>query len=327
MGALHLQAVSVPPVCEQVVQSFATHFRIVNEKRTIRPARFAQISRARVKASRNVSQLALNQPGHSSTSSNTRLICRIMASARRVSADRAPCFRALRFPCGAPLPFLPRCLICHPVSTIGTRLHREAIVDPAPLHAFAKRLGNILTTGMGMDPETRELRPRTLPLSEEALALLIGFSDEVERAQAPGGKFELVRGFASKAAEQAARIAAVLSLWRDMGVAEVSIDAMRCGIRLAQFYLSEALRLSGAAQVSEEVAQAESLRVWMLSPSHGKDWLVVRDVVQRGPNRLRDRPKITRAIAMLVDAGWLAPLDAGTVLDGRTRKQAWRVIQ
>jgi hypothetical protein len=102
---------------------------------------------------------------------------------------------------------------------------------------------------------------------------------------------------------------------------------MRCGILLARFYLSEALRLSGVAQVSEEVAQAEALRVWMLSPSHGKDWLMARDVVQRGPNRLRDRPKVMQAIAMLVDAGWLAPLDAGTVLGGSVRRQAWRIVR
>ena len=45
--------------------------------------------------------------------------------------------------------------------------------------------------------------------------LLIAFSDAVEQAQAPGGEYELVRGHASKAAEQAARIAGVLTLWAD----------------------------------------------------------------------------------------------------------------
>lgn len=221
--------------------------------------------------------------------------------------------------------FLPRCLICQPVSTIGTRLHRETVVDYAPLNAFARRLSGILNTGMCMDPDTGELKLRTLLLSEEARALLIGYSDEVEQAQLPGGEFEPIRGFASKAAEQAARIAGVLSLWQDMGLTHVSIEAMRCGITLAKFYLSEALRLSGAAQVSEEVAQAEALRVWMLSPSHGKNWLILRDVVQRGPNRLREQPKAKKAIGMLAETGWLTPCPAGTVLDGSTRKQAWKI--
>lgn len=223
--------------------------------------------------------------------------------------------------------FLPRCLICQPVSTIGTRLHRETYVDTEPLDEFARRLSGLMRTEPCMDPDTGELRPRPLLLSEEARELLIGYSDEVERAQLPGGEFESIRAFASKAAEQAARIAGVLSLWQDMGHTHISIEAMRCGIRLAKFYLSEALRLSGAAQVSEEVAQAEALRVWMQSPSHSKDWLQARDVVQRGPNRLREQPKAMKAIEMLAETGWLALYPPGTVLDGSVRKQAWRIIR
>lgn len=223
--------------------------------------------------------------------------------------------------------FLPRCLICQPVSTIGTRLHRETVVDLAPLNAFSRRLGDILNTGMAINPETGELCPRLLRLSEGARQLLIAYSDEVEQAQAIGGTLEPIRAFASKSAEQAARIAGVLALWQDMGVTHLSMEIVRCGIRLARFYLSEALRLSGAAQVSEEVAQAEALREWMLSPSHGKDWLVPRDVIQRGPNRLRERPKAMAAIDMLAETGWLIPFKAGTVLGGSSRKQAWRIYQ
>lgn len=221
--------------------------------------------------------------------------------------------------------FLPRCLFCQPSSTIGTRLHREGRADPAPINAFAARLGDILNTGMCMDPETRELRPRVLALSDEARALLIGFSDTVEAAQAPGGEFETIRAFASKGAEQAARVAGVLSLWRDLNVSEVSIDAMRCAIRLVEFYLSEALRLSGVAQVSEEVAQAEALRTWMLSASWGKPWLTLRDVVNRGPSRLRESPKATQAIKLLAEHGWLVLQPPGTLIDGKSRKQSWRI--
>ena len=221
--------------------------------------------------------------------------------------------------------FLPRCLICQPSSTIGTRLHRDAATNLAPLHAFAERLKDILYTGMCMDAETRELCPRLVTLSEDARAVLIGFSDEVEAAQGPGGKFETIRAFASKGAEQAARLAGVLSLWRDLSNPEVSIDAMRCAIRLVEYYLSEALRLSGVAQVSEEVALAEALRTWMLSASWGKPWLTLREVVRVGPSRLRESPRAKQAIAMLVEHGWLIPLPANTEIDGSARRQAWRI--
>lgn len=228
-------------------------------------------------------------------------------------------------PLAADTGFLPRCLICQPASTIGTRLHDATMLNRAPLEAFAERLADILHTGMTMDPDTRELKPRTVLLSCEAKAQLVAFSDLVERAQVPGGDYEPIRGHASKAAEQAARLAGVLTLWADLGAQQVAGDAMANGIALARFYLSEAARLAGAATISVDVGKAEALRQWMLSPSWGKPWLTVRDVVRLGPNMLRESPEAKKAVAMLVEHGWLLPLPPGTVLDGQARKQVWRI--
>jgi hypothetical protein len=222
--------------------------------------------------------------------------------------------------------FLPRCLICEPASTIGTRLHDAAGWDDRPLQAFAERLSDILYTGIAMDPETRELQPRVLPLSAEARTSLIAFSDTVERAQAPGGEFELVRGYASKAAEQAARIAGVLSLWADMGTQAVQPEGMRWGIQLASFYLSEAKRLANAATVSVEVSRAEALRKWMQSPSWGKPWLTLRDVIRLGPSRLRENPEARKALSLLEENGWLAPMPEGTKIEGKVTRKAWRIV-
>lgn len=223
--------------------------------------------------------------------------------------------------------FLPRCLICEPPSTIGTRIYRDGPRDLEPLRAFAERLGALLHTGMAMDPETRALNPWRLYLSEDARARLVGYYDETEQAQAAGGPLEMIRGHASKTAEQAARIAGVLTLWMDLGRREVSPEAMGCGIALARYYLSEARRLAGAALVSDAVGKAEALRVWMLSPSWGKSWLTVTDTLQRGPNRLREAPEARKAIEMLLEAGWLIPHPKGTELDGKRRRESWRIVQ
>lgn len=223
--------------------------------------------------------------------------------------------------------FLPRCLICEPASTIGTRLHDASAWNPGPLEAFGERLGDVLHTGMAMDPETRELKPRLLALTAEAESLLVQFSDAVEKAQAPGGNLESIRGYASKAAEQAARLAAVVALWGDMGTQEIAGAAMANGIELARFYLYEAARLSGVATVSVEVAKAEALRLWLLSASWDKSWVTLREIVRNGPNRLRESPEAKKAALLLVEHGWLVPLPPGTVIDGQARRQAWRIIR
>lgn len=221
--------------------------------------------------------------------------------------------------------FLPRCLICEPQSTIGTRLHRGEARDDEALGAFADRLAGLLNTGLAMDPETRELKPGRLYLSVEARVRLEAYYNETEAGQAPGGPLEMVRGHASKTAEQAARIAGVLTLFQDTGRTEVCGNAMDCGIKLARFYLSEAVRLAGEAVVSDAVAKAEALRKWMLSLAWGKPWLTVRDVTRLGPNRLRESPEALKAIAMLVDHGWLIPQPKGTKIEGRACRQSWRI--
>lgn len=101
---------------------------------------------------------------------------------------------------------------------------------------------------------------------------------------------------------------------------------MADAITLAQFYLSEASRLASAATVSVEIDRAEALRKWLLE-SWTEPEVLVRDVVRRGPNPLRESPKARAALAILERHGWILPLDAGTVVRGAERKEAWRIVK
>lgn len=133
------------------------------------------------------------------------------------------------------------------------------------------------------------------------------------------------RGRASRLAEQAARIAAVLTLWRDLHAPHVDVATMADGITLAQFYLSEVLLLADAATVSAEIERAETLRAWLLDSFPNRE-VTVRDVVQLGPNSLREAPKAKAAIALLVAHQWLAPLEKGAIVRGAARREAWCIV-
>jgi hypothetical protein len=50
-------------------------------------------------------------------------------------------------------------------------------------------------------------------------------------------------------------------------------------------------------------------------------------VVNKGPNALREAVKARAALRLLEAHGWLVPLEPGTVVRGKTRKAAWRVIR
>ena len=230
-------------------------------------------------------------------------------------------------PMAADTGFLPRFLICEPTSTVGTRLHANMQRNDAALFDFSSMLRHKLETPLPIDPETRELQPRLLPLSSSARALLAQFGDAIERAQAPGGDYAHLTGTASKVAEQAARIAGVLTLWQDLQADSVSGETMADGIELSQFYLGEALRLADAATISAQIDLAERLRVWLLNDWQEPD-VLPGDVLQRAPIRaLRDRPTAKKAIGTLVEAGWLAPLQPGTEVRGSARKEAYRVVR
>jgi hypothetical protein len=227
-------------------------------------------------------------------------------------------------PLASGLGFLPRCLICEPASSIGQRLSANTRRDDTALDNFAQRLKAVLSQTMPTWDDGRTLKPERLALAPSARALLIEFSDTMEAAQAPRGPLSHVTGTASKVAEQAARIAGVLTLWADLKATEVQAEVMADAINLAQFYLSEASRLASAALVSEKIDNAEKLRKWLLE-SWPHDDVTLREVVNRGPNPLRESPKALGALEILQEHDWLKENEKGTFIRGAQRKQSWRI--
>ncbi|WP_374292892.1 YfjI family protein [Paenirhodobacter enshiensis] len=223
--------------------------------------------------------------------------------------------------------FLARFLITEPPSLIGTRLRRghDAGSDAA-VAAFTARLRAILETPLPTGDNPQELAPARLPLSQAAKDRLWRFYEAIERSQGAGQVMEQVRAYASKAAEQAARLGAVLTLWANIEAPDVTDDAMRCGIILAGFYLKEARRLAEAGLVSEETAKAETLRKWLLE-SWAHDDVTPREIVQFGPNSLRDVKALSGPLGALLKNGWLIQLEPGTVIRGGARREAYRIAR
>jgi hypothetical protein len=227
-------------------------------------------------------------------------------------------------PLASGLGFLPRCLICEPASSIGQRLSVNTRRDDTALDNFAQQLKAVLSQAMPTWDDGRTLRPERLALSPSARTLLIEYSDTMEAAQAPRGTLSHVTGTASKVAEQAARIAGVLTLWADLKATEVQDNVIADAINLAQFYLSEASRLASAALVSEKIDNAEKLRKWLLE-TWPHDDVTLREVVNRGPNALRESPKALGALEVLQVHDWLKANETGTFIRGAQRKQSWRI--
>ncbi len=222
--------------------------------------------------------------------------------------------------------FLARCLITEPPSAIGTRLRiGHAATSSTALTLFSGRVGQLLRRPLPLrDGSRNELEPPLLSLSDDARLVLQEFHLEVERAQAAGGDFEGSRPAASKAAEQAARLAAVLTLYDDPASDLITGETMTAAVMLASFYINEAARLADASTVSKETAEAERLRKW-LQEKWTEPFVSAADAAQSGPFKETERAR--RALETLERFGWVMTAPDGAIIRGKRRRTAWRVVR
>jgi hypothetical protein len=223
---------------------------------------------------------------------------------------------------------LGRMLVVAPETTAGSRMWREP--DPASdptIRAYVARILALLERPAPVADGTRNvLAPRALPLSAAARRLWIAFADHAEGQLGPGGELESIRPLGNKAAEHAARIAAVLALVSDPAAGEVDGGHMESGIRLAGHFLAEALRLAAVGTVHPDIRLAQRTLDWLRS-SWPHAAVSTPDLYQRGPSCIRDKTTAHRAASILEDHGYLVTLPDGATIDGTRRREAWGVVR
>ena len=221
--------------------------------------------------------------------------------------------------------FMARCLLAWPAGTAGTRAYcTDALLDDPAM----QRLNTIVLDRLRLplpvlagDPQA--LQPRALSLSPDAKAAWIELHNAVEREMRPDGKFSQVKPWASKTPEQALRIAGVLTLLEDAVAVSISRATMERATTLANWHLNEALRLASTAELPPEILDAEALLRW--AHTTGRQFIHSREVLQFGPNRIRERQTFQRAIGELVRAGWAIPVEGGMRLGGAHRRNVWTI--
>jgi Protein of unknown function (DUF3987) len=222
-----------------------------------------------------------------------------------------------------------RMLITFPKSMKGQRLWKEASPKSRDdVAAYQSRLDSLLQGAFSrMDPETRKLEFSTVQLQPAARELWIAFSDHLEKQQGPDGMLAEVSDLASKMAQHALRLAAVISYFQggEYVVREgISVDAMKAGIALGQFYLSEALRLFNAGSVDEDSENAQTLVDFIRKEKLdrvGKRWLS-----RNCPKPVRAAIVLKRALELLVEQGHLVAIGGGGEFRARGEKHSERTV-
>lgn len=218
-----------------------------------------------------------------------------------------------------------RLLVCAPKSLAGTRLYRET--DPAHIRAvkaFSAHIGDLLEHPLPLNPDRPgELQPRSLALKADATALFHEFSDAIERQIGPGGPLESVKGLACKTPEHAGRIAAVLALGDDLKADAIDRPLMARGIKLAQWYLNEALRLMDAEAFPADLLNAERVLSWL--QEREEQAFSLPCLYMKGPRCVRHKETAAKAVAVLLDHHQIEKVEGSVRIDGKVRRDCYRL--
>lgn len=210
--------------------------------------------------------------------------------------------------------FAARYLVSAPVSTQGRRPY-----TPPPagglrsVARFKARLRVLLDLDPPLDAEGR-LAPPVLPLTREAFDAWRRYHDETEIELGGAGAFADVPDFASKSAEQAARLAACLHIFASGPRGEIGPDNIRRGVRIARWHLRESLRLFAVMGEPVEWQHARMLEEWLAA--HGGR-ATASEMARRGPNSIREqsaRKAAAKVLTLLQRAEWRQEADGCAVL-------------
>ena len=210
--------------------------------------------------------------------------------------------------------FLARFLIAWPASTQGSRPFREAPPRWPALAAFDQRLTALLDASAPIN-EAGELAPQELELAPDAQAAWIVLHDAIEAELRDGGELADVKDVASKAADNAARLAALFHVFEG-GTGPVSLSALKSASRIVAWHLSEARRFFGELALPAELADATRLDEWLLAYCRRErvTRVPVSAIQKSGPGRLREKAKLEPALAELDDLGRVR-----VIRDGRAK--------
>jgi hypothetical protein len=222
---------------------------------------------------------------------------------------------------------LSRILVISPDSRQGQRFWKDAAPeDDRAALKYVEHVNRLFQRPMPLKEGTfNELEPRVLRLSPDARQVWIEFADNVERQLGPRGELEPISGFAAKLPEHAARIAGVLTMFENPDALQIEAITLVNGIALSRHYAAAALRLHGLSRLNADLVNAELLLQWAHQKAD-RGLISLPDIVQTGPNRIRETATARRLVEILEQHRRLERMQGTVRVNGKDRREVWRIV-
>lgn len=206
--------------------------------------------------------------------------------------------------------YMARLIVSNPESTQGTRKFREPGPMPS-LARFTARIRELLDIQLPLDG--RVLRPTVLTLDAEAKAEWVRFHDEVEEELGPGGDMADARDVAAKAADNAARIAALLHVFERGPIGQIEHRHMKGATDLMTWHLYQFRRYFCELAPTPEMVKAQKLEAWLIRrhKTTGELQTKTQAILNSGPAPLRHRQDLDAALNVLTRASRARKVNQG----------------
>jgi putative DNA primase/helicase len=197
--------------------------------------------------------------------------------------------------------FLARCLFAFPESTQGKRNYKPMPKKMVALETFNAHISRVF--GITPTMNKNRLVPTLVALDDDAKVCWIKFHDEIEAQLAAGKMLEGLRDFGSKAAEIAARVAAVFQAADGFPIITISENNMESACQIVKWHISEVIRFFGTCTTEEHrlMADAKKLDSWFVHYCRETEATSINliDILQRGPGSLRKKEKLKAPLEFL----------------------------
>ena len=200
--------------------------------------------------------------------------------------------------------FIARFLVAWPESTQGMRAYRPAPEAMPQVALFCARIRELLSHALPTDAHG-SLTPAVLDLSPQARAEWIRLHDDIELELGARGEWRGVRDVAAKAAENAARMAALFHVLEHGPTGLISSEEIQAAGRIVRWHLNEARRLLADMNTPTALASAIRLDGWLRNEAlaNSSNHVPTKRIYQYGPNCVRDSRDLRAALAILAERG------------------------
>lgn len=200
--------------------------------------------------------------------------------------------------------FSARIMFCSPASTQGSRLIQKRRFSNEYLTGFHKRIRELIEETINK-PENENRK--CLGFTPEAQELWIETANRIEIQLRDGGMLEDFKDYASKMADNIARIAAVLHYFEGC-FGDISVQSLLAAIDICVWFAEEHIRIFREVSGVKITPDYErELLCWIRNKCNerlvkkGQNYIPKNDILQRGPNQLRDKDVANEILNRLLE--------------------------